>query len=66
MSNPSEVACRAQASEECLDGYHVDRVYPDGIALDNTWDGFTVVCDPCFNAKGGYIEDVEAYGVKKP
>lgn len=44
------VACRAQVSETCDNGKDERIVYgPDETQQDDgTWDGGTVVCDPCY------------------
>lgn len=52
MADDEQVTCRAQESENCMDGWPVARAYPDGIEEDFTWDGSSVVCDECFIALG--------------
>lgn len=42
------IRCRAKVSESCLDGRPEEGVYDDGMDDDATWDGATVVCDPCY------------------
>lgn len=54
MSRPvvpeRKVACRAQVSERCMDGWPEVEAYvaADGLKTDTTWNGRSVVCDHCY------------------
>jgi hypothetical protein len=48
----STIKCRAKVSKHCYDGKLEAGIYPDGMSDDGTWDGETVVCDPCYIAGG--------------
>lgn len=46
------IRCRARLVPECYEGTSTRRQFDeDGpMTLDNTWDGETIVCDPCYLA----------------
>lgn len=46
------IVCRARQSKSCYHGRAIAGVYPDGMEDDGTWNGESVVCDPCY-IKGG-------------
>lgn len=50
MAELVTVICRAQISLECLHGASLPDTYPDGLNDDSTFDGRSVVCDPCYIA----------------
>lgn len=48
-----KIRCRAHLSKKCYDGEECKLVYgEDSMADDGTFDGETVVCDPCYIAGG--------------
>lgn len=47
------IECRAKVVDDCLDGEPFERQMPDheeGMREDGTFDGETIVCDPCYVA----------------
>ena len=49
------IRCRSRVSESCYDGKDEQGVYGedgDGQDSDGTWDGESVICDPCYIALG--------------
>lgn len=47
-----KIACRSQLSKHCYEGMPEKPTYLEGIQDDGTWDGETVICDPCYIALG--------------
>ena len=45
-----EIRCRSRISANCYEGKEETLVYGKGGSQteDGTWDGQTVVCDPCY------------------
>lgn len=55
----SKIVCRSQKSRDCYDGKDEERIYgEDGMSTDGTFDGSSVVCDPCYIAIGQPAVDV--------
>lgn len=46
------IVCRARIAKTCYHGRAIAGIYPDGMEDDGTWNGESVVCDPCY-IKGG-------------
>jgi hypothetical protein len=58
---PNRIACRAKVAEACLDGQltrfqfgagYDDEELDPPMSEDGTFDGTTVVCDPCYVTMG--------------
>jgi hypothetical protein len=48
------IRCRAKISDKCFDGFPTRRQFGEDLPLseDGTFDGTTIVCDPCYVAVG--------------
>ncbi len=46
------IRCRSCCTDACYDGRPEDEVYEEGMAGDGTFDGETVICDPCYIMEG--------------
>lgn len=61
MTEPVIIHCRAQVHSDCLHGQpsrvqfgegYMEGVVDPPLSEDGTYDGATVVCDPCYMALG--------------
>lgn len=47
------IKCRAKLSPNCYDGHECEPIYgEDAMTDDGTFDGESVVCDPCYLSGG--------------
>lgn len=56
------IVCRGRVSPDCYDGESALRCYEEGdMREDGTWDGETVLCDPCYIALGCPLREQDEF-----
>ena len=65
---PEKLVCRAKISPACYDGQDGKQLFGDdwGMAEDGTYDGETIICDPCYIALMPYTPSGKALGSELP
>ena len=46
----SRIACRGRIAKACLNGQPEEVAFEEGMSEDGTFDGQSIVCDPCYVA----------------